>query len=89
MDIPLALNNDFDLLDDHELVDGILRNDRRIIEYFFNRKCSKLFSYILLNVFGGNTDKWELLPQRLQFGVEKKIFHTVERHSGKNIPHHR
>ena len=81
--------NDLDLLDDHELVDGILRNDRRIIEYFFNRKCSKLFSYILLNIFDGNTDKWELPPQCLLLRVEKKIFHTVERHGGESIPHHR
>ena len=55
---------DYDLYNDHELVDGILRNDRRLIEYFFNRKCSKLFDYIIMNVFDNNlTDKQELASE--------------------------
>ena len=52
---------EYDKLNDHELVDGILKNDQYIIEYFFNRKCSKLFEYIIINVFDSNlTDKQEL-----------------------------
>ena len=52
---------EYDKLDDHELVDGILNNDQHIIDYFFNKKCSKLFEYIIINVFDCNlTEKQEL-----------------------------
>jgi len=29
---------DYDLLDDHELVDGILNNNKPLIKYFFTKK---------------------------------------------------
>lgn len=51
---------DYDLYDDHALVDGILNNDGKLIEYFFNKKCSGLFAYIILNIFDGNVDKQDL-----------------------------
>lgn len=55
---------DNDLYNDHELVEGILRNDWRVIEYFFNKKCSKLLDYIILNVFDNNMpDKQELVNE--------------------------
>ena len=60
-------NMDYDLYDDEQLVNGILNNDRPLIEYFFQRKCSKLFSYILLNVFDGNIDKRELVSELYLF----------------------
>lgn len=62
---------DYDLLDDHGLVDGILNNDKKIIEYFFQRKCSKLISYILINVFDGNIDKREITNELFLFLAEK------------------
>ena len=58
---------DYELYDDEQLVNGILNNDRPLIEYFFQKKCSKLFSYILLNVFDGNIDKWELVSELYLF----------------------
>lgn len=58
---------DYDLYDDEQLVNGILNNDRPLIEYFFQKKCSKLFSYILLNVFDGNIDKRELVSELYLF----------------------
>lgn len=68
---------DYDLLDDRELVDGILGNDKRIIEYFFNRKCSKLFDYIIINVFDDNLkDKQELANELFLFLV-KDNWHKV------------
>ena len=54
-------------LDDHEIVNGILSNNRPLIEYFFQRKCSKLFSYILLNVFDGHVDQRELVNELYLF----------------------
>lgn len=58
---------DYDLYDDEKLVNGILNNDRPLIEYFFQKKCSKLFAYILLNVFDGNIDKRELVSELYLF----------------------
>lgn len=54
---------DYDLLDDHELVDGILNNNKPLIKYFFTKKCSGLLVYILMNVFDGNIDKRELVSE--------------------------
>lgn len=31
---------DYDLFNDHELVDSILGNDKPLIKYFFTEKCS-------------------------------------------------
>lgn len=57
----------YDLYEDEQLVNGILNNDRPLIEYFFQKKCSKLFAYILLNVFDGNIDKRELVSELYLF----------------------
>lgn len=51
---------DYKLYDDHALVDGILNNDGKLIEYFFKEKCSGLFAYIIVNIFDGNVDKQDL-----------------------------
>ena len=42
---------DYNLYDDHALVDGILNNDGKLIEYFFNKKCSELFWHFTIQVF--------------------------------------
>ena len=77
MDVPLALNNDLDFYDDHELLDGILRNDKQIIEYFFNRKCSKLFDYIIINVFDDNLKDKQELANELFLYLAKDDWHKV------------
>ena len=56
---------DYDLLDDHELVDGILNNNKPLIKYFFTKKCSGLLAYILMNVFDGHND-WQVF-RKFQF----------------------
>lgn len=48
---------DYDLLADHELVNGILNNNKPLIKYFFTKKCYGLIVYILMKVFDGNIDK--------------------------------
>lgn len=58
---------DYDLYNDEQLVNGILNNNRPLIEHFFQKKCSKLFAYILLNVFDGNIDKRELVSELYLF----------------------
>lgn len=68
---------DFDLLDDHELIDGILNNDSRTINYFFNKKCSKLFGYIIINVFDNNLEKKEELANELFIYLAKDNWHKV------------
>lgn len=55
------------LLTDEQIIEGVLENDSSIIEYFFNKKCSGLFSYILMNVFNGNIDKRELVSELYLF----------------------
>lgn len=50
-------------MDDHSIVDGILNNDKQVIEDFFSKKCSGLFSYIFSNVFDGQIDKRALISE--------------------------
>lgn len=56
------MDNDDDYTD-WQIVDGILNNDKMVIEYFFNKKCSKLFSYIIVNIFDGDIDRRELVSE--------------------------
>lgn len=53
----------YELYDDKQIVDGILNNDKQLIGYFFNKKCSKLLSYIILNVFDGHVDQRALVSE--------------------------
>lgn len=48
---------------DRELVDRITRNDKAVIEYFFIKKCSLIFLYILRSVFDGKIDVKELVNE--------------------------
>lgn len=48
---------------DRQIVDGILSNDRVIIEYFFFKKCSKMFDFILERVFDNEIDRNELISE--------------------------
>ena len=48
---------------DKEIVDGIIMGKEEIIKYFFFTKCSRLFTYIILSIFGGKADKNELLNE--------------------------
>lgn len=58
---------DYELLDDHDLVNGILDNNQPLIKYFFTKKCSGLLAYILINVFDGSIDKRELVSELYLF----------------------
>lgn len=48
---------------DRQIVDGILRNDERIIGYFFNRKCRSMFAYIIRSVFDFQIDEATLISE--------------------------
>lgn len=67
---------DYSQYTDRRLVDGLLNNDIKLIEYFFNKKCSGLFGYILVNVFEGNVDKQDLL-QELFWYLAKNDWYKV------------
>lgn len=54
---------DYDSYSDKQIIDGILQNDPSVIGYFFNKKCSKLFSYIIFRVFDGKADQRELISE--------------------------
>ena len=41
----------YDLYTDEQLVNGLINNNKKIIEYFFCKKCSKLFTYIVYSIF--------------------------------------
>lgn len=67
---------DYDRYTDRQLVDGLLNNDIKLIEYFFNKKCSGLFGYILANVLDSNVDKQDLL-QELFWYLAKNNWYKV------------
>lgn len=54
---------DFEKLSDKEIVDGLTSNNQKVIEYFFFKKCSKLFDYVLYSVFDNYADKRELINE--------------------------
>lgn len=49
--------------DDSQLVAAIISNDIGAIQYFFNKKCSGLFAYIIADIFDGNVDKKDLIQE--------------------------
>ena len=53
----------YDLYTDRQLVEGLIRNDKPIVEYFFCKKCSKLFSYIVYSIYGGMATVNELVNE--------------------------
>lgn len=57
------INMTYDLYTDEQLVFGITHNDQPLIEYFFCKKCSKLFSYIVYSVYGGMATLNELVNE--------------------------
>lgn len=48
---------------DRQIVDGILSNDRVIIEHFFFKKCSGMLDFILERVFDYEIDRDELISE--------------------------
>lgn len=55
--------NNNDTLTDKQIIDGILHNDRKMIEYFFCKKCSNLFSYITVSMFDRQINTNELVSE--------------------------
>ena len=47
---------DYENYSDEQIVNGILDNDRPLIEYFFTKKCSKLLLFIMKEVFHYKVD---------------------------------
>lgn len=50
-------------LDDSAIVNGLLSGDDSVIHYFFHKKCSKTFNYIIDSVFNGNAEYNELVNE--------------------------
>ena len=57
-------------LSDREIVEGVLRHDPAVIEYFFIMKCSKLFVYLINSVFDGRVEKEELINELFLYLAE-------------------
>lgn len=57
------ITNNYDTYSDKQIVDGIVHNDRKMIEYFFCRKCSNLFSYITVSMFDRQINTNELVSE--------------------------
>lgn len=51
----------FDDYSDEEIVEGILSRNRAITEYFFFKKCQRIFSYVAYSVFGGRVNLNEVV----------------------------
>ena len=47
---------DYDLFNNHELVDGILSNNKPLIKYFFTEKCSGVRTLCQYGYFGFEKD---------------------------------
>ena len=52
---------------DEQIVDKILAHDQSVIEYFFLKKCSPVFMYILHSVFDGKINVEELVNELLLY----------------------
>lgn len=50
-------------LTDQQIVNGLIQNDKHIVEYFFCQKCSRLFSYIVYSIYGGRATVNELVNE--------------------------
>lgn len=48
---------------DEQIVSGVLTNDKRIIEFFFFKKCSFLLAYIIKNIFDYHVKREELISE--------------------------
>lgn len=67
---------DYANYDDHQLIASILNNEIGAIQYYFNVRCSGVFTYIIDNIFDGNIDKREL-PQELFLYLAENNWHKV------------
>jgi len=63
---------------DRQIVEGILANDKVVIEYFFFKKCSSLLTYILRNIFDGNIDKEELVSELYLYMANKDWYKVCQ-----------
>lgn len=61
---------------DKELVEGLLSNDERIIDYFFFKKCSLLFGYIIKNVLDYRANSDELISE-LYIYLQENDWHKL------------
>lgn len=50
-------------LSDKQIVDGLLAGNNGVVQYFFYKKCSKVFEYIIDSVFDGNVEYDELVSE--------------------------
>lgn len=63
-------------MSDSEIVNGILNGDEKVIRFFFFDQCSKLFSYIILAIFGGRAEKNELMNELFLY-LAKNDWHKL------------
>lgn len=73
----MAVLTEFDSYTDRQIVEKILCNDKQVIGYFFNKKCSKLLSYIVWNVFDGHVDQRELISELFIY-LSKDDWHKIK-----------
>lgn len=52
-----------DKLTDEEIIVGLFSRNEEIVEYFFYDKCSKIFAFIIKEVFSYQVDKDELVSE--------------------------
>lgn len=64
------MQNNYSSFSDAQLVDGIINNDKPLIDYFFNTKCAKLISYIVVTVFDHRVEGDELANELFLYLAE-------------------
>lgn len=48
---------------DRDIVNAVIAGEEPVIDWFFHRKCSSLFNYIISSIFRGNIDRDELVNE--------------------------
>jgi hypothetical protein len=54
---------------DKELIEGMIQNDSKIIEYFFFRKCMPMFCAFNLKVYNRQAEINELINEKQAIGI--------------------
>jgi len=74
---------DYDQYNDEQLVNGLLKNDGSLIEYFFYKRFAKLLQYISYAVFDGRIDTNEMVSELFMY-LSENNWHKMRKFAYKS-----
>ena len=74
---------DSDQYNDEQLVNGLLKNDGSLIEYFFYKRFAKLLQYISYAVFDGRIDTNEMVSELFMY-LSENNWHKMRKFAYKS-----